>query len=231
MTEALRILIVEDERDLVASIAEFLQISGHIVDAARDGKTGLQLALDNDYDALVLDLGLPRLDGLSVCEALRASPRSGLSILMLTARDTLDDKLAGFDHGADDYLVKPFALPELERRLVALARRSLLNRGQVLFVGDLRYDINQDRLTRNDQPISINPACRRLLTCLMQHSPHTVNRNELEFALWGDTPPQGEGLKAHIHLLRQALIQADGVHPFETSLIETVRGKGYRIVS
>ncbi len=230
MPEPLRILLIEDERDLVESIAEFLQASGHIVDVSPDGRNGLQLALDNSYDALVLDLGLPRLDGLAVCDALRESPRAALPILMLTSRDTLDDKLAGFDHGADDYLVKPFALPELERRIRALARRSTLNRGQVLAVGDLRLDLNRDRLTRDGRTIDINPACSRLLTRLMQHSPDTVTRAELEFSLWGDAPPKGEGLKSHIHLLRQALLQPDSAQPFESSLIETVRGKGYRIV-
>jgi DNA-binding response OmpR family regulator len=230
MAKALRILVVEDERDLVESIAEFLNARGHVVDIALDGKTGLHLALTNNYDAMVLDLGLPRLGGLGVCKALRDSTRSNLSVLMLTARDSLDDKLAGFDHGTDDYLVKPFALPELERRLTALARRSALNQGHVLAVGELRYDLSEEKVTRADLLIDLNPACRRLLTSLMRSSPHIVNRDDLEFAIWGDSPPSGEGLKAHIHLLRQALGRSACGHPFENSMIETVQRRGYRIV-
>ena len=230
MSEVLRVLIVEDERDLLESTVEYLQARGHIVDSARDGKRGLNLALAHRYDALVLDLGLPGMDGLNVCRALRDSPRGALPVLMLTARDTLDDKLAGFEHGADDYLVKPFALPELECRLMALARRSALNQGQVLSVGDLRYDLNEEQVTRAGHTIRANPACRRMLARLMRSAPHTVSREDLEFELWGDSPPAGDGLKVHIHMLRLALLRADSDAPFATSMIETVRGRGYRLV-
>lgn len=231
MRKTFRILVVEDERDLVESIVEFLDARGHVVDIALDGKTGLRLALANRYDALVLDIGLPGLDGLELCKALRDSPHGGLPILMLTARDTLDDKLAGFDHGTDDYMVKPFALPELERRLVALARRSMLNRGQILTVGPLCFNLNEDHITQANQTVSINPACRKLLACLMRSSPQTVSREDLEFVLWGDSPPPSEGLKAHIHMLRQALLTGDGAHQNGGIKIETVRGRGYRLVA
>ena len=230
MTNALRILIIEDERDLVASVAEYFQANGHVTDVALDGQSGLQLALSNSYDAVVLDLGLPRLDGLSVCKAIRSSAQNSLPLLMLTARDTLEDKLKGFDYGADDYLVKPFALAELERRIVALARRSVLNRGQVLEVGDLHFDVQNDLVTRLGEPLILNPACRRLLACLMRHSPHIVSRDDLEYSLWGDSPPQGEGLKTHIHMLRQAVVTVDDAGRDSNSMIETVRGRGYRIV-
>lgn len=222
----MRLLLVEDEQDLLLSIADFLSRKGHVVDTAEDGRVGLNLALAGTYDAMVLDLGLPKLDGVEVCRRLRASDRAGTAILMLTARDRLEDKLAGFDSGTDDYLVKPFALPELERRLHALVRRARLNRGQVLEVADLRYAISEDRVTRAGRELSLTPAARKLLKALMQQSPQVVSRETLEYALWGDSPGSGEALKAHIHLLRLAV---DG--PFDKALIQTARTRGYRIAN
>ena len=139
----LRILIVEDHSDIVANIFEFFEPRGHIMDAAPDGLTGLHLALTNEYDAIVLDIMLPGMDGTEVCRNLREKVRMDTPVLMLTARDTLSEKLQGFECGADDYLVKPFALPELEARILSLVRRVSYSAGPApqLRVGDLLFDL------------------------------------------------------------------------------------------
>ena len=183
--------------------------------------------LENDYDALILDLTLPGIDGLEVCQRLRASGRT-LPILMLTARDGLEDKLEGFASGADDYLVKPFALRELEARLLALVRRG--QGGQAgtaaerLGVADLELDLATRRLTRAGRPLELPPIPMRLLETLLRRAPGLVTRAELERAVWGDQPPDSDALRAHLHLLRQTIDK-----PFPRPLLHTVRGFGYRL--
>ena len=144
---SMRILVVEDNRDIAANLGDYLEERGHTVDYAADGVTGLHLAVVNNFDAIVLDLNLPGMDGLEVCRKLRAEGRKQTPVLMLTARDSLDSKLSGFDSGADDYLVKPFALQEVEARLVVLARRGKAAQPRVLEVADLEF--NLDTLEKN----------------------------------------------------------------------------------
>src|SRR4051794_6982300 len=135
----LRILLIEDQRDIAANIWDYLEHHGFVMDHAADGAKGLRMAMEGAYDVIVLDLGLPKMDGLDLCKALREAHRD-TPVLMLTARDTLDDKLAGFAQGADDYVVKPFAMKELEARIRALHRRGRLQKGELLRVGDLALD-------------------------------------------------------------------------------------------
>ena len=177
------------------------------------------------YDVIVLDIGLPRLDGLAVCEHIRASERGDAGIIMLTARDTLNDKLTGLKTGADDYLVKPFALEELDYRIRALHRRSGLNRGDVLRFGGLSYNVRTGEAQRDGAPLRINRSGAILLQQLLRKAPLPVSREELSRALWLDDPPDSDVLKVYIHTLRSIVDQ-----PFERPLIETVRGKGYRLV-
>jgi DNA-binding response OmpR family regulator len=223
----LHLLLIEDNPDLVANVADFLDGRGHSLDIAYNGFAGLGFALENDYDALILDLTLPGIDGLEVCQRLRASGRT-LPILMLTARDGLEDKLEGFASGADDYLVKPFALRELEARLLALARRG--HGGQAgtaaerLRVADLELDLATRRLTRAGRPLELPPIPMRLLETLLRRAPGLVTRAELERAVWGDQPPDSDALRAHLHLLRQTIDK-----PFPRPLLHTVRGFGYRL--
>jgi DNA-binding response OmpR family regulator len=223
----LHLLLIEDNPDLVANVADFLDGRGHSLDIAYNGFAGLGFALENDYDALILDLTLPGIDGLEVCQRLRASGRT-LPILMLTARDGLEDKLEGFASGADDYLVKPFALRELEARLLALARRG--QGGQAgtaaerLRVADLELDLATRRLTRAGRPLELPPIPMRLLETLLRRAPGLVTRAELERAVWGDQPPDSDALRAHLHLLRQTIDK-----PFPRPLLHTVRGFGYRL--
>lgn len=221
----MRLLLIEDNQSLVANLFDYFEARGHTVDAAPDGITGLHLATTQAYDVLLLDWMLPRMDGREVLRRLREEHGSSLPVIMLTARDELPDKIAGFRAGADDYLTKPFALPELEVRLEALlARASGRNRERVLQVEDLRLDLATLEASRAGQALHLYPACRKLLETLMQASPAAVTRERLEHALWGDDPPEGDMLRSHIYELRRSV---DG--PFPLKLIHTLPRVGYRL--
>lgn len=221
----MNILVIEDNPDLVANLYDYLEGNSHTVDAANDAHTGLRFALDNRYDVIVLDLMLPGMDGLEVCEQLREKGNE-TPVLMLTARDTLDDKLQGFAHGADDYLVKPFALQELEVRLKALVRRV---RGETtrrsLEVGDLIFDQETLEVSRAGKKIVLPPIPLKILGLLMRQSPRVLTRQEIEREIWGDAPPDSDALRAHMHLLRAAIDK-----PFERPLLRTLHGIGYQLV-
>ncbi|WP_242108243.1 response regulator transcription factor [Luteimonas aquatica] len=221
----MRLLVVEDNKNLVANLFDYFEARGHTLDAAPDGVTGLHLAVTQAYDAAILDWMLPRIDGQEVLRRLRDEHGSGLPVLMLTARDELPDKIAGFRAGADDYLTKPFALPELEVRLEALVARALgRGRSRTLEVDDLRLDLATLEATRAGRPLHLYPACRKLLETLMKASPAVVTREQLEYALWGDDPPDRDMLRSHIYELRRSV---DG--PFEAKLIQTLPRVGYRL--
>ncbi|MEJ5208175.1 MAG: response regulator transcription factor [Lysobacteraceae bacterium] len=221
----MRLLVIEDNHSLVANLFDYFEARGHTLDAAPDGVTGLHLARNEAYDAIVLDWMLPRMDGPEVLRRLREEHDSSVPVIMLTARDDLPDKIAGFRAGADDYLTKPFALPELEVRLEALmARAHGRQRRRVLEVHDLRFDLSTLDVTRSGQPLHLYPACRKLLEALMQASPAAVTRQQLEYALWGEDPPDGDMLRSHIYELRRSV---DG--PFAVKLIQTLPRVGYRL--
>jgi DNA-binding response OmpR family regulator len=223
--QPLRILIVEDNADIAENIGEYLEQQGHIVDFAMDGIGGLHLALTQDFDVIVLDIMLPRMDGLTFCRKLRKEAKNKTPVLMLTARDTLSDKLEGFDAGADDYLIKPFALAELAARIGVLARRRDQNAEARLCVADLEVDVGKMQVQRAGRKIELNRACLKILIMLMQAHPNIVTRKALELALWGDEPPGSDALRSHIYALRSAIDR-----PFKHSLLETVHGFGYRLV-
>lgn len=227
MSRPLRLLLIEDNQDLAANAGEFLESRGHVVDYAADGLTGLHLAAVNSYDALVLDLGLPGLDGLALCKRLRDDARSSVPILMLTARDTERDVLAGFAAGTDDYLTKPFSLQELLARLTALVRRATGDTtAPVLRVADLALDTRTLVARRGSRRLVLTPTGLKLLQGLLTASPRVLSRRDLEDIVWGNDPPESEAaLRAHIHALRQA-VDRDG----EVKLLHTVHGMGYRIV-
>jgi DNA-binding response OmpR family regulator len=221
----MRILLIEDHQDIAANISEYFAARNDAVDHAADGNLGYQMATSQPYDVIVLDLMLPGMDGLSVCRRLRGEARLQTPILMLTAKDLLANKVDGFEAGADDYLVKPFSLVELSARLMALTRRAArLADSSVLTVGDLRFDLNTLVAERNGEPVKLNPTTRRLLTVLMKNAHRVVTKAELEHELWGDTPPEGDVLRAHMHALRAAIDKG-----FERKLLLTVHGTGYRL--
>ncbi len=221
----MRALIIEDNRDIAANIGVFFENKGHILDFAEDGMQGLELAITNAYDAIVLDLMLPRMDGLEVCRKLREENRVDTPILMLTARDTLENKLAGYAAGGDDYLIKPFSLLELEARLTALHRRA---RGKVadkpIQVGDLIYHPQTMEVVRAGKLLEIKPTTKKILVMLMSASHRVVPRAEIENKIWGDDLPDGDPLRVHIYSIRNAIDK-----PFKTKLLHTIHGVGYRL--
>jgi DNA-binding response OmpR family regulator len=220
----IRALIVEDNRDICANIAAYLEKQGYILDFAYDGISAMGLASTNPFDVIVLDLMLPGMDGLSFCRKLRADARIETPVLMLTARDTLDDRLRGFDAGADDYLVKPFALQELHARLRALYKRSHRRTDNLLTVGDLTLNRSTLQVHRAGRRVDLHPAGMKLLQRLMEDAPSVVSRDDLETLLWADERPDGDALRAHLYKLRQAIDR-----PFDIPLIHTVHRIGYRI--
>jgi DNA-binding response OmpR family regulator len=220
-----RLLIIEDNPELVANLYAFFEPLGYVLDDARDGATGLRMATQNDYDAILLDLMLPRLDGMTLCRELRQTFQNPVPVLMLTARDPVEDRVQGFALGADDYLVKPFSLQELDARIKALVRRAQGRQVQgTLAWEDLQVDTRAPQAWRQGQAISLTPTTHKLLLCLVRAAPAVVRKQEVEYLLWGDDPPESGALRTHIHDLRQ---QVDKT--FTSALIETVHGVGWRL--
>jgi len=222
----MRILIVEDHPDILANLYGFLEPKGHVLDAARNGYAALALASENDYDVIVLDIGLPGLNGLELCQKLRGELALATPVLMLTARDSLSDKVAGFDSGADDYLVKPFSLVELDVRLKALVRRSegRSAASNKLRFGELVFDPDIQQASRENQPVNLTRTGYILLHALLKAAPRIVSRDTLEQAVWGEDRPDSDALRTHIHALRQGLDK-----PFAYPMLITVPGAGYRL--
>jgi len=216
--------VIEDHLDIAENIGDYLAVQGHIVDFAMDGISGMHLALTLDFDVIVLDLMLPGMDGITLCKRFREEADKQTPILMLTARDTLNDKLIGFDSGADDYLVKPFALEELSARITALAKRGLNAQKSTLIVEDLELNLGTMTVTREGKPIELNRACLTILRILMKSYPNMVKRQDLETALWGDMPPGSDSLRSHLYALRTKIDK-----PFSTPMLQTVHGIGYRL--
>lgn len=189
--------------------------------------TGLHFAVSNVYDVVVLDLMLPGMDGIDVLQKLRTEAKQTTPILIISARDTLDDKLTGLDAGADDYLVKPFEIKELEARIRALVRRQ---RGiispSVLQLGDVRLDTGTLVVKRAGIELKLTPIGLKLLTILMKASPKVVSRSELERQVWGDVLPDSDTLRSHMYNLRKILDR-----PFEHAMLQTVQSAGYRLVA
>lgn len=221
----MRILLVEDDVDLSANTADYLEAMGHTVDCADRARQVPGLLEQTQPELIILDLMLPDGDGLQIAQTVRKSASGNLPILMLTARDTESDKLKGFDAGADDYLIKPFSLPELAARVSALERRAHgASVSHTLQVADLVLNTDTSTLRRGQRPIHLKPAAFRLLAYLMANTHRVVPRAELEATLWGDSPPESDLLRTHIHAIRKAIDTADC-----TALVHTSRGVGYRV--
>ncbi len=221
----MNILLIEDNRDLATNMFDYFEAHGHTMDLAGDGISGLHFAATNNYDVILLDVMLPGIDGLSLCRKLRDAGKH-TPVLMLTARDALEDKIAGLEAGADDYVVKPFSLREVEARLMALVRRSQVREGvTVLRVGNLVFNTGTLKVTRGERNIELPPIPLRLLEILMRSSPRVMPRDEVERLIWGDSPPDSDALRAHLHIMR-SVVDVEGEQP----LIKTLRGIGYQIV-
>ncbi|MEE4235279.1 MAG: response regulator transcription factor [Anderseniella sp.] len=222
----LRLLVIEDNLDIAENIGDYFQARGGILDFAMDGIGGLHLALTHPYDVIILDIMLPGMDGLTLCRKLRKEAFKAPPVLMLTARDTLNDKLEGFASGADDYLVKPFALRELAARIEALLKRGRPVDRPILRVADLEMDLGRMEARRAGRLIKLNRVCMQILTILMKAYPNVTSRDELETALWGEMPPGSDALRSHIYALRRAIDK-----PFTYPLLQTMHGIGYRLAA
>ena len=219
------VLLIEDHHDIAAMVCDHLEYHGYEVDYAADGVTGLHLATTGEFDAIILDLMLPGIDGLDICRRYRTEAGGSTPILMLTARDTLEDKVAGLDAGADDYLVKPFELEELDARLRALMRRAGGDMApSVLRVADLEFDTGTLQVRRAGKAITLTPISRKLLLALMKAAPKVLSRRTLEREAWGDITPDSDALRSHLYNLRKAIDK-----PFDRPLLQNVQGMGYRL--
>lgn len=224
--QALSILIIEDNAALAGNFYDYLEACGHKPDAAPDGESAMGLFAINHYDAIVLDWMMPRMDGITMLERLRKHEQSRIPVILVTAKDQLEDKIRGFVTGADDYVVKPVALAELEIRLQVLVRRSrgALADTRVLEVADLCFNLETLAVTRAGKQLAMTPVRRRLLEYLMRKSPGLVRREELATLIWDDDVPDRDVLRSHMHMLRKAV---DG--DFASKLVKTIAGSGYRL--
>lgn len=219
----MRVLVVEDNLDIQANIAEFLE-PDYILDFAYNGDHGLELALVNDYDVIVLDLMLPRRDGIDLCKAYKSEANLQAPILMLTARDTLADKEAGFAAGADDYLTKPFALRELKIRIDALAKRPKIKNAKSLSCGGLTFDPADNVVSFDSSSKPLNNKEGVILRLLIEASPDAISGETISYRIWGDEPPNSGALRTHIYNLRKILSSLK-----TRCEIQTDRSRGYRL--
>jgi two-component system OmpR family response regulator len=220
----MRLLVVEDEPKLGALIVRALRAEGHAVDLCETGEDALWRAGARAYDAIVLDVGLPGIDGFETCRRLRAD-EVWAPVLMLTARDAVADRIEGLDGGADDYLVKPFSLAELAARLRALVRRGAAERPAVLAVGDLRLDPARREAWRGDAALALSAKEYALLEAFMRRPGEVLSRFVLIEQVWDESyEHRSNVVDAYVRLLRDKIDR-----PFGTDSIETVRGVGYRL--
>jgi len=218
----LNILLVEDNKDLALSIIDYLECKKISCDYAATGIEGTKLIKDNHYDVIILDINMPDMDGLTLCEEIRLQGVD-TPVLMLTARDTLENKIEGFNAGTDDYMVKPFEIEELIIRLQALSKR---RSGQVstLSVGPISLNLKKRTGQINNEHINLTPIIFKLLEILLRASPNPVSRDELLQKVWGDHLPDSNKLRVHIHNLRKVLNSGQADH-----LLTTISGYGFCI--
>jgi len=222
-----RVLIVEDDFGIASNLETFLGLRGFEVDAVYSGQAALHRCSVDRFDVILLDIGLPGLDGLTFLRRLRGELRIATPVLVISARNELADKLAGFAHGADDYLTKPFALAEVEARVRALLNRSGAGSvvDPVLRFGTVELDQERGEVRVAGNVVRLTPKAAQLLELLLRKGGQLVRRAAIEAALWPDAPPQADALRAQIHSLRRALAE----HGFDG--IETVHGVGLRLVA
>lgn len=220
----LSILVVEDNVTVAQNIADYFSPPEFILDFSHNGKLGLGLALENYYDVIILDLMLPGLNGIDVCQQIRENSDRHIPIIMLTARDTLDDKLTGFDVGADDYLTKPFALEELKVRCLVLANRHKKTTEQLITLGSLEIDRPRQEVKRQGEVVTLQRISFQILLILAESHPKTVSRSELWARIWGDSVTDSDVIRSHIYQLRQAIDK-----PFDCPLLATVHGVGFKL--
>ncbi|ODS12344.1 response regulator transcription factor [Vibrio scophthalmi] len=220
----MKILIVDDSHNVAETIADYLELEGMIIDCAYHGEAALKLVAEQHYDVIIMDIMMPKIDGISAVKKLRQEQFCNTPILFLTAKDSLDDKVAAFEAGGDDYLLKPFAMQELSLRVKALASRGpRQDIGQLSFA-DITVNTQTDEVRRAGVVLKLSRIQRKILKELLRHAPAIVSRQELTDSVWGDDEPSSDALRSHIYGLRSALDKG-----FEQSRLETIHGQGYRI--
>lgn len=217
----MRILIVEDDVVIASELERILRKNGYYPDVAPDGKTGLDFALSHPYKVILLDVMLPLMDGIEVCQSLRRAGND-TPVLMLTARDAIDDRVKGLDTGADDYLVKPFAVPELLARVRALSRRDAANKADVVKVADLVVDGNARTATRAGKPLNLTKREFTLLEALARHTGNVLTREAILERVWNNEESLPNTVNFHVSSLRKKVDSGSSV-----KLIYTVHGTGY----
>tara|TARA_B110001452_G_C15194192_1_gene414577 strand:+ start:125 stop:823 length:699 start_codon:yes stop_codon:yes gene_type:complete len=220
----LKILVIEDNHDISLNIADYFQQQGAVLDFADNGELGLTLATTEHYDCIILDLMLPKLDGIAVCQQVRERAERPIPIIMMTARDTLDDKRLGFGVGADDYLTKPFDLEELWLRCNALANRYQQPLEKKLVIGPLTLNLQTKQAERAGKSLQLQPIPWQILTVLMQAHPRVVSRSELCDEIWGDEYTESDALRSHLYQLRKTIDK-----PFGHPIIKTMHGIGFSL--
>ncbi|HFQ5213492.1 TPA: response regulator transcription factor [Vibrio vulnificus] len=220
----MKILLVDDNHNVAETIADYLELEGITIDCAYHGEAALRLIETNHYDVIVMDIMMPKLDGISTVKKLREDYLCGTPILFLTAKQGLDDKIAAFTAGGDDYLLKPFAMQELSLRLHALANRGPRQDIGVLKFADITLDVKTEQVELQGQQIKLSRIQTRILKLLMKRAPAIVSRVEVIESVWGDEPPGSDALRSHIYGLRTALDKG-----FSESRLETIHGQGYRL--
>ena len=220
----MKILIVDDNYDVSETIADYLELEGMTIDCAYHGEAAINLIQRNHYDVIIMDIMMPKLDGISATKKLREEYLCGAPILFLTAKDTLEDKVSAFEVGGDDYLLKPFAMQELTLRIRALASRGARQDIGTLEFADISFDIRTEQATRNNKPLKLNKTQIKILKLLLKNAPGLVTKAEIIDSIWGDDPPDSDALRSHIYGLRIALDKG-----FADSRLETVHGQGYRL--
>lgn len=220
----LSILLIEDNLTIAKQLAEFFKGHGWALDYADNGELGIQLALSHIFDVIVLDLNLPDIDGIEVCQQIKQQAEVNPPILMLTARDAFEHKAEGYGVGADDYVTKPFEFRELALRCQALARRHNLHKSHRIEIGDLVIEQNSLTAERAGEALKLTNIGFKILLTLAQAYPQAVSRSNLIHKVWGDIPPDSDALRTHIYSLRSALDK-----PFNTKMLTTITNVGYKL--
>ncbi len=220
----MKILVIEDHVELAAQLGDFLGGLGWDIDYSIKGLQGINLALTNEYDLIILDLNLPDVDGIDVCKEIKSKSKFNIPVLMLTARDSFADKVKGFEFGADEYLTKPYDLRELALRCKVLTRRQELYQSNTISLGDISLDLNEKKAFRLEQEVALNKTSFAILLMLAKAYPNPVSKSRIIHELWGDTPPETNSLKSHIYNLRTAIDK-----PFSKNVIKTIVNVGYKL--